>query len=280
MIVGITGLARSGKTTAAEFLVKNHNFVSVSLADPMKRALMEWFDWTEDQLWGEGKDVPDKRYPRDVALVAAQEERCIKCGAEHVRPYPGTLIERVGESLHHGTCPKGGEHDVRQSGRFGQYYLTPRHALQQLGTEFGRTCFADVWAAYALRVAKQLLSDDSVMYLQTEGVIPRVEQTSEGEWRRDDAPTGRYKGVVIPDVRFENEADVIFKNGGDVWRIVRPEAGLEGAAAQHSSETEQARILCAYTMNNVLGLDNLEDLVSYGLKTTFDENGVRRGERK
>ena len=246
MIVGITGLARSGKTTAAEFLVKNHNFVSVSLADPMKRALMEWFDWTEDQLWGEGKDVPDERYCRGALRLRSRQ----------VLEEPEVLPE-----------------DVPQ-------YLTPRHALQQLGTEFGRTCFADVWAAYALRVAKQLLSDDSVMYLQTEGVIPRVEQTSEGEWRRDDAPTGRYKGVVIPDVRFENEADVIFKNGGDVWRIVRPEAGLEGAAAQHSSETEQARILCAYTMNNVLGLDNLEDLVSYGLKTTFDENGVRRGERK
>jgi hypothetical protein len=104
-----------------------------------------------------------------------------------------------------------------------------------------------------------------------------VEQTSEGEWRRDDAPTGRYKGVVISDVRFKNEVDAIFKAGGSVWRIERPGAGLQGVAAKHVSETEQTLISCAYIVNNVLGLDNLEELVSYGLKSTFDENGVRRG---
>jgi hypothetical protein len=38
--IGISGLARSGKDTAAEYLVKNHGFTRVSFADPMREALL------------------------------------------------------------------------------------------------------------------------------------------------------------------------------------------------------------------------------------------------
>jgi hypothetical protein len=44
------------------------------------------------------------------------------------------------------------------------------------------------------------------------------------------------KGVVIPDVRFSNELAAIRKAGGEVWRIIRPGAGLSGEAAHHASE--------------------------------------------
>jgi hypothetical protein len=43
---------------------------------------------------------------------------------------------------------------------------------------------------------------------------------------------------IITDVRFPNEAEAIHKAGGEVWRIKRPGAGLEGEAANHPSETE------------------------------------------
>lgn len=36
ILVGLTGLARSGKTTAAEYLVNKHGFTIVSMADPLK----------------------------------------------------------------------------------------------------------------------------------------------------------------------------------------------------------------------------------------------------
>lgn len=36
LLIGLTGLARSGKTTAAEYLVNRHGFTIVSMADPLK----------------------------------------------------------------------------------------------------------------------------------------------------------------------------------------------------------------------------------------------------
>lgn len=82
--------------------------------------------------------------------------------------------------------------------------LTPRYALQTLGTEWGRQCDPDVWIKLALRRA---------------AVLP-----------------GR---VVITDCRFCNEARAVKAAGGEVWKIVRPgTAGLTGTAALHPSEVE------------------------------------------
>ncbi len=87
-------------------------------------------------------------------------------------------------------------------------YLTPRYALQTLGTQWGRACYENVWIDYAIRTAQERLAD---------------------EWPY----------VVIPDVRFANELAAIKAAGGRVFRIERQGAGLTGEAAQHVSETEQ-----------------------------------------
>jgi len=42
--------------------------------------------------------------------------------------------------------------------------------------------------------------------------------------------------VVVPDVRFDVEAEAIRHLGGTIVHIVRPGAGLSGAASGHSSE--------------------------------------------
>jgi hypothetical protein len=85
--------------------------------------------------------------------------------------------------------------------------LTPRHALQTLGTEWGRACWPDIWVNRALKDARWYFDYDAL-------------------------------GVVVPDVRFRNERAAIETAGGEVWRIVRPGAGLAGAAAAHLSENE------------------------------------------
>lgn len=38
--IGLSGFARSGKDTAADYLVKNHGFTRISFADPMREALL------------------------------------------------------------------------------------------------------------------------------------------------------------------------------------------------------------------------------------------------
>jgi hypothetical protein len=220
MIIGITGLsydsddrrsiAGSGKDTIAEQLVKKHQFVSVALADPMKRFCQEIFDFTDDQLWSvsEKRNEPDKRYKRPLS---EWNEAVVK-GLQ----VPRELV----------LTPE-------------MTYLTPRYALQRLGTEWARDCYQDVWVNYCLKQCSVLLEEDGWMYRKAEGVVSQWDTTSEGEWKRDDAPDGRYKGVVIPDLRFVNEFKRIKEAGGKVWRVKRRVACVPKELGEgHLSERE------------------------------------------
>lgn len=106
-------------------------------------------------------------------------------------------------------------------------YLSPRTALQLLGTEFGRECYPDIWIEYTLRIANTLLTGG---------------EHEENHYRAQTGLTYRHgrrpKGVVISDVRFKNEIDAIHKAGGIIVRMLRG-TGLAGAAGKHVSETEQ-----------------------------------------
>lgn len=118
-------------------------------------------------------------------------------------------------------------------------YLTPRYALQILGTEFGRNCYEDVWIDYAIRTAKNLLTAaenkvSNVSYSYRWGL-------EQGSPMEDSTPCP-YKGVVISDCRFRNELLAIQKANGKTIRVVRPGAGLEGEAAAHRSEAEMREI--------------------------------------
>lgn len=227
MIIGITGKAGSGKDTVADMLVTHFNFVKVALADPLKRICKEVFDFSDDQLWGpsEARNKPDERYQRPLSSWNEAVVKALQVPREYV----------ITPEMSH---------------------LTPRYALQRLGTEWGRDCYPDLWVDYCLRVAVQLVdpacnSYGMYMYTPQEGLVSLYEQTCQGEWRRDDAPVGgRYKGVVIPDVRFINEAEVIRKAGGCIWCITRPSAGLKGEAGQHISETELEHIEADRTILN------------------------------
>ena len=51
-IIGISGVAGSGKDAVAEVLVDRYSFVRVAMADPMKRMVRTIWPFEEDQLWG------------------------------------------------------------------------------------------------------------------------------------------------------------------------------------------------------------------------------------
>lgn len=110
-------------------------------------------------------------------------------------------------------------------------FLSPRQALQKLGTEWGRACFADVWAELGARRALRLMAEG--------------------------------KNVVFTDCRFVNEAAAIVKAGGEVWRIRRDAADFP--VATHLSETEmntvQMRALVGMYVSNQGGLAELESSV-------------------
>lgn len=174
MILGISGLAGSGKDAAASVLVRECGFVRVAFADELKRVTQRLFGWDEERLWGPSarRNEPDPAW--------------------------------------------GG--------------LTARRALQVLGTEVGRALHPDVWVRQVLRVHEQLKAGGC--YYDHVSGLRRV-----GAWV--DGPEVRAKtDVVVPDVRFRNEAEAIRTAGGFVLRVVRPGAGLVGEAGEHASETE------------------------------------------
>ncbi len=78
---------------------------------------------------------------------------------------------------------------------------TPRHAMQTLGTQWGRACIGpSFWIELWVRRVNQIIAEG-----------------------------GR---VVVDDCRFPNEADEVRKLGGVVWRLV----GRGGIAGSHESE--------------------------------------------
>ncbi len=101
--------------------------------------------------------------------------------------------------------------------------LTPRFALQTLGTEWGRACCPDIWALAGVRRAQE---------------------------------SGCAR-AVFSDCRFLNEAQAIRNAGGKIWRVVRPGAGLTGDAAIHPSELEQEQIAADFTLQNTGTLEAL-----------------------
>lgn len=63
MIIGITGPARSGKDTVADYIIKQiYGYTKASFADPMKDMLLTGLCLTNDQLYGDEKELIDHRY--------------------------------------------------------------------------------------------------------------------------------------------------------------------------------------------------------------------------
>jgi hypothetical protein len=219
MLIGISGPAGSGKDAAGNFLVEDFGFTKVALADPLKRLTRDVYDFTDEQLWGPSqfRNAPDKRFPRP----------CKACGGSGFIPPSSTRPAGTP------TNPCYACHGERVT------YLTPREALQKLGTEWGRECYPNTWVDLCIRTARKLLDDPSARYTQKEGVRVSGNLTWD---EADSIAANRVRGVAVPDVRFRNEIKAIKGAGGKMIRVVRPGAGLVGGHATHVSETEQLEI--------------------------------------
>lgn len=79
-----------------------------------------------------------------------------------------------------------------------------RFILQKLGTEVARNIDPDVWVNYTMRIAKEY---------EDKGI-----------------------SVVITDARYPNEANVVRKLGGKVWRIERRYRNTATGDQEHASE--------------------------------------------
>jgi hypothetical protein len=208
--------------------------VQIALADPLKEFSRKVYDFSVLQLWGpsEHRNAPDRRFERRQPQHNVSANRCAHCGLASVDAQPGV------------PCVT---------------YLTPREALQQLGTEWGRRMWGDTWIAMALRRASGFLNGIRVKKPGADA------HTFAPNWIIE-----RHDVVVVSDVRFVNEVRAIREIGGEVWRIERPNAGLGGDFGKHLSETEQedpqiTEMLTA-TIDNSSTLEALRAIVDFALR--------------
>lgn len=203
MIIGILGLAGAGKDAVTDIIVKQ-GAQKLAFADSLKRLVKDLFGFSAEQMWGPMtvKETPDKRYPRESHVWIKNggtelEKNCLCCG----QPWedygaPGTKC-----------------------------YLTPRYALQIIGTEGGRHCYSNIWVQRGLNDAR-LISDYGLYYERSCGIYEGM--------------TGHPKVAVMTDARFINEVEAVKKVGGRVFRVKRP--GFDKPRFNHPSETEQMSI--------------------------------------
>ena len=113
--------------------------------------------------------------------------------------------------------------------------VSPRRLLQTLGTEWGRDVVReDLWRHLA-------------------------------ESRIEAAIQGGARHVAVPDVRFDDEADLIHAVGGVVWRVTRPGAAT---CAPHSSESGISPEKIDLTIDNSGTLEDLREAVLAALGAT------------
>jgi hypothetical protein len=237
MIISISGKANSGKDTIADHLVSKFSMRKIGLADPLKRFCKEVFDFSDDQLWGPSdlRNAPDFRYSKDPeddgAELTFSSARQYERTAQYLSTIPPETvdIEEIRPSI------------------IGSY-LTPRFALQTLGTEWGRACYPKVWLAYGLRIAEKILSSNRFDYDQKMGVVERPQWTP-------------VTGVVFSDIRFVNELTT-FKNAGAIMlRVYRNAHNLSDAEQQHPSELEQDSIPDDFFHGVIHNDSTLDDLL-------------------
>lgn len=121
---------------------------------------------------------------------------------------------------------------------------SPRQLMQTLGTEWGRKHVADdIW----LRIAERKI------------------ETIRSANRFESNPIA---GIVISDIRFDNEAELLRRLGGQIWHIYRPgtEFRLVGDTAAHPSEAGVIRHDEDIQISNIYGFDALATLVAEAME--------------
>lgn len=117
-----------------------------------------------------------------------------------------------------------------------------RRILQHLGTDIRTVLGEDVWV--------------NNWYERVDGLVP-----DHGD--REDLK------VVVPDVRFINEANEIRRCGGVIWRVERPDPFDLLPPDLHVSETEMDGITPDFTFYNDGTLGGLQAAVRHVLTTEY-----------
>jgi len=252
LLIGLAAKARSGKDTVANLLLAHTPLLAAyALADPVKMGCEVLFGlspaqaWTDDSL----KEVP-------IALWQRSPRQCFQLlGTDWMRERdPDHWLRRAQHLL-----------------KFG-----PGAALVRKPQDYSVWALA-LPALYGLS-AEQLDGEQADRVDSFWGLSPRqavehlrsrvLSQYPDFEQRRQALPLrapshqlpdmSQARCLLIKDIRYENEADFIRQNGGEIWHIERPGNPV---ISQHSSERGIARAPQDYLIRNDAGLPELANKV-------------------
>lgn len=185
-------------------------------------------------LAGSGKDalcdmlmdeVSDHIIPHRVALAD---------------PLKRTASELFGVSLNHFYDRDMKEEPIKNFGMGinDEVITTPRHLLQQFGTEVVRHMDTNHWVK---RLDKEVDDVVSGWYSYSRFGYGHDYRTMELNYTRKCIEKKHHNGdidlVIIPDVRFENEQQMIRDKGGYIINVVRDDKDVGEMDKTHASET-------------------------------------------
>ncbi len=216
-IIGLWAPMSAGKSTVASLLVERHDFVEFSFAGPLKSLAKDIFAFDDSVLYGpsSSRNAVDSR----GAYSAYWDQVWDRAFQEHWY----RVVELFDSELYRSQFGKPfseirtGLNNVLRNLKALRTDFTPRAALQQLGTDFGRAIWDQVWVQAAMR---------------------SIDESG-------------AKRVVFSDARFPNEAQPIIARGGDVWWIDSSKR-VPRSPFRHASEStyEEAAPYVTHILDN------------------------------
>lgn len=149
LLIGLTGLAGSGKSTIAKLLVGNHNFKEISFADPLKRVVADTFNIPlKDCYTEEGKakkyTISRQSFTNTNNFYKAMKDHCAQDGDLYASEDYLDYEESVTKALFGWGVS---EEAVKE--------YTLREILQLVGTEGIRSVKDSFWVDLAMSKADE-----------------------------------------------------------------------------------------------------------------------------
>lgn len=234
-IVLICGEAGKGKDTVAGIIQKlSPSTQALAQADPMKRFCAQIFGFTEDQLWGpsESRNAVDQRFADIIPWIKADEAIAMygKAWCRSLLDDEKLTADAYDRLYTWFAALKEAHAPNRRERPEPRRDLSPRIALQLIGTEWGRYVDEDMWARYAVKTARKLLSGKHY-YDRRLGALPYKADTKIPEF------------VLVTDGRFPNEVAGMAAAAGHRLLVTGPVvSALAGGVPGHSSESLLSQI--------------------------------------
>lgn len=228
-IIGLAGLARSGKDTVAAMLLRHPEVAAYALADPLKAGCQALFGLSDDHAWG------DEQKEHTIALWGRS---------------PRQFFQRVGTEWMRGHDPdhwlKRAEHELNapvQACGVDDACLRRPDAVFRLGAQamFGLSA-RQAWDLEAgndedpfwrmtpnqmFALLRGLALVDYPDFMQRRAERPVAAPTRQCSI----APDTDF--LILKDIRFENEARYIRGHGGLIWHIRRSTQRLDEHVSEH-----------------------------------------------